>query len=153
MGKTSLISRFVEQKFSEQYLASIGLKVDKKTVQVEYHTLDLIIWDVAGQDNVDNIPHYYLNGSHGIIFVADLTRPATYIDIGQRIARLRQLVPQATFVVAANKKDLVPTQELATILQQFAIPPDVITSAKTGDEVETLFLLLAKHILSSHDAA
>ena len=53
VGKTSLISRFVEQKFPEKYLTTIGLKVDKKTVKLEDYTVDLVIWDIAGQDEMD----------------------------------------------------------------------------------------------------
>ena len=52
VGKTSLVRRFVESMFSEKYLTTVGVKIDKKTVTVGEAQLDLILWDIAGEDDV-----------------------------------------------------------------------------------------------------
>lgn len=153
VGKTSLISRFVEQKFPEKYLTTIGLKVDKKTVELDKHTVDLVIWDIAGQDEIASIPHYYLNGCSGYIFVIDLTRPATYENIQAQLAMLRGILRDAVVVVAANKVDLIPDEEeLNTILEDIAVPPDFCTSAKTGIHVDDLFHKIAEKMITVHES-
>ncbi len=151
VGKTSLISRFVENKFPENYLTTIGLKVDKKTLEVAPYTVDLVIWDIAGQENLANIPHYYLNGCNGYIYVVDLSRPSTYENLQSQVMLLNGILPGAEMVLAANKKDLLSPEELENVLQDFALTPDITTSAKTGENVEDLFSLLAKKLVHTHE--
>jgi GTPase SAR1 family protein len=47
VGKTSLVKRFVESVFSETYLTTVGVKIDKKTVDLGDRAVNLILWDVA----------------------------------------------------------------------------------------------------------
>ena len=152
VGKTSLISRFVEQKFPEKYLTTIGLKVDKKTVQLAEHAVDLVIWDIAGQDEIASIPHYYLNGCNGYIFVIDLSRPATYANIQAQLTMLRGILREAEVVIAANKVDLIESEEEKNaILEDISVAPDFCTSAKTGLHVEDLFHMLTEKMISVHE--
>lgn len=151
VGKTSLISRFVEGIFPEKYLSTIGLKVDNKEVIVDDTILDLVIWDIAGQDDPTRIPHYYLNGCHGYIYVADLSRPTTYEDMPSQLAILKGMLPKATYVLAGNKSDLLTSQELETLKSQLPVELDIYTSAKTGDHVEELFLKLSNKLLQDHE--
>ncbi|MEM7659822.1 MAG: Rab family GTPase [Bacteroidota bacterium] len=149
VGKTSLISRFVEKKFPEKYLTTIGLKVDKKTVEIEDHIIDMVIWDIAGQEDMSKIPPYYLNGCSGYIFVVDVSRPATYEQLGTQIPMLKSMLPNAAYVIAANKMDLMSEEELTTLLASFSEPADMATSAKTGNQVDELFLRLGAKMLES----
>ena len=152
VGKTSLISRFVENKFPEGYLTTIGLKVDKKTVEVDGYKIDLVIWDIAGQENLANIPHYYLNGCSGYIYVVDLTRPSTYENLRSQTLLLKGILPEAEALLAGNKRDLLNEEEQKTILEDFNIQPDALTSAKTGENVEELFLQLARKLIHQHES-
>src|SRR5438309_376084 len=77
VGKTSLIKRFVESVFSETYLTTVGVKIDKKTVDLDGRAVTLILWDVAGEDDVSTIRMTYLRGCAGYMLVADGTRPST----------------------------------------------------------------------------
>ena len=152
VGKTSLISRFVEQKFPEKYLTTIGLKVDKKTVELEDHTVDLVIWDIAGQDEMASIPHYYLNGCSGYIFVVDIKRPSTYKNIQAQLGMLRGILRDAEVVIAANKVDLIESEEEQNaFFESIAVKPDFCTSAKTGEQVDELFHLLTRKMISVHE--
>lgn len=151
VGKTSLISRFVENKFPENYLTTIGLKVDKKTITLDQYTLDLVIWDIAGQENLANIPHYYLNGCNGYIYVVDLSRPSTFESLQSDVMLLKGILPEAEMVLAANKKDLLTEEELAQVVEDFALRPDITTSAKTGEAVEDMFTMLAKKLIQVHE--
>lgn len=151
VGKTSLISQFVYQKFSEKYLTTIGLKVDKKTVKYDDKEINLVIWDIAGQDDTSAVPHYYLRGCSGIIYVTDMTRASTYENLKQQIAELKELVKGVHVIVAANKSDLLSESEQQAVIAQMPVKPDFMTSAKTGLNVEEMFLALA-HTLVAPDS-
>lgn len=152
VGKTSMISQFVFQRFPESYLTTIGLKVDKKTVETGGYRVDLVIWDIAGQENFANIPHYYLNGCSGVIYVADLSRPTTYKDIRSQLVLLKGMVPDTEIIIAANKKDLLSPEELTQALEDFPVKADITTSAKDGANVEEAFLLLTEKLITKHES-
>ena len=149
VGKTSLISRFVEHKFPENYMTTIGLKVDKKTAEIGEYTIDMVIWDIAGQEDMAKIPPYYLSGCSGFIFVIDVSRPATYDQLSTQIGMLKGMLPKASFVIAANKKDLLSPEELAAVLDSCSVTPDLATSAKTGELVDELFLQLGAKMIEA----
>ena len=75
VGKTSLIRRYVEDKFSDKYLSSIGVKVSRKNVELGDDTVKLLIWDLAGGE--DYTQSSYLMGAAGALLVCDVTRADT----------------------------------------------------------------------------
>ena len=148
VGKTSLINQFIYKKFPENYLTTIGLKVDKKTVETDDYQLDMIIWDIAGQEDMAKVPHYYLNGCSGIIYVVDLTRPPTYEHIKNQLDTIRKTVGKdIDMLVAGNKSDLLSASEIEHITANMEVAPDKVTSAKYGENVEALFLILANKLI------
>ena len=78
VGKTSLVSRFVSSIFSDKYLTTIGVKIDRKSVVIDETTINLVIWDVAGEDEFQTVQRSYLRGSSGYLLVADGTRASTF---------------------------------------------------------------------------
>ena len=66
VGKTSLIRRFVENKFSDRYLTTIGVKISRKSITIEAteQQVNLLIWDIEGQTKEKAIPNNYLQGAH-----------------------------------------------------------------------------------------
>ena len=78
VGKTSLISRFVKSVFSEKYHTTVGVKIDKKEVQLESGTIRLMLWDLAGEDDFSKVRLSFLRGSSGYLLVVDPTRPDTF---------------------------------------------------------------------------
>ena len=148
VGKTSLINQFIYNKFPENYLTTIGLKVDKKTVETDNYQLDMVIWDIAGQDNMAKVPQYYLNGCSGIIFVVDLTRPPTYETVQTQLERIQKITGEdIDILVAGNKSDLLTEAEIEKVKSQIPVALDMVTSAKYGENVEDLFLILAKKLI------
>src|SRR6266550_4638152 len=77
VGKTSLVKRYVQSIFSESYMATVGVKIDKKTVTLDDRVVHLILWDLAGEDDMSSLRMSYLRGSAGYVLVADGTRPST----------------------------------------------------------------------------
>jgi small GTP-binding protein len=151
VGKTSLVRRFVYNRFEDKYLSTIGVKVSSKTVAVASHgqptEVTMMIWDLAGSEEFNSVRSSYLRGTSGAILVCDLTRAETlsrllmYID---ELARAKSTVP---IIIAANKADLINDAQLSQDdVSRFAASanaPCYLTSAKVGDEVETLFRHLA----------
>ncbi len=147
VGKTSLINQFVHHKFSEAYLSTIGLNVVKKTVKVEDYTLDLVLWEVAGQEKmVEN----YLKGCEGVIIVIDISREESYMSLAAQIESIKKVVPDAEMLVIGNKKDLLEPEKLATIMANMPIPPNYLSSAKSGENVEACFLNLGTSLVEKH---
>ncbi|MBW4621800.1 MAG: GTP-binding protein [Cyanosarcina radialis HA8281-LM2] len=157
VGKTSLVRRFVDRQFSDQYLSTIGVKISRKLVKlsangnVESPDVQLVIWDVEGQTRFQAIASSYLQGAAGAIIVADLKRPETIASIVQHIALAANANPQGiAIVIALNKVDLIDETALADLLSlsQWEDRTEVVgtytTSAKTGNDVDEIFQTLAQ---------
>src|SRR5438046_92890 len=92
VGKTSLIRRYVESIFSETYITTVGVKIDKKTLDLGGRLVSLILWDVAGEDDMASFRMTYLRGAAGYLLVADGTRPSTLdvaLSLRERVGRRR----------------------------------------------------------------
>ena len=147
VGKTSLFNRFIYQQFSDKYLTTIGVKVNNKTIKIDDESISMMVWDIAGEVSQDKVPASYFLGASGIIYVMDLSRPLTFVNLESDIQFLRDLLPNGTIIIVANKKDLVTEEQLETIRQELARPFDYSTSAKTGENVEELFIEMGKRLL------
>ena len=144
VGKTSLIRRFVTNQFSDKYKVTIGVHISKKVVTLSAEeSISMILWDLEGTDSLDQIRDAYLLGTHGVIFVFDVSRPSTFQQLNKDLKIVASKLPDRPLMVVGNKKDLVSEEDLTNLLQQHAISHDYLTSAKTGDTVEDVFLNLA----------
>jgi small GTP-binding protein len=150
VGKTSLVARFVSSIFSDKYLTSVGVKVDKKTLAVDGRDVTLMLWDVYGQDAFQTIQETYLRGAAGYLLVADGTRKATLDTAVEIQRRAEQVVGTVPFVLVLNKSDLAGEWQLdERALWSLAERgwPVLRTSAKTGAGVEDTFVKLARAML------
>ncbi|MBT2325576.1 GTP-binding protein [Variovorax paradoxus] len=146
VGKTSLVRRYVDTIFSDAYLTTVGVKIDKKVLRVGAQEVALILWDIAGEDEVSAVRVSYLRGAAGYLLVVDGTRPETLETAASIQRRIGAELGAVPFFVLLNKADL---------LEDWAIAPARIevleaegwtfrrTSAKTGMGVEETFQELA----------
>ena len=147
VGKTSLIRKFVHNEFSDNYKVTIGVHISKKEVVLkDYGQISLILWDIEGTDNIAEIRSAYLLGTHGVLYIFDVTRPNTFQDYQKHIDHLKKNLPSSKFLVIGNKIDLANEKEIQTELKKAKITYDFLTSAKTGIAVETAFLQMATHL-------
>ena len=159
VGKTSLIRRFVERQFSDQYLSTVGVKISRKTLELEEleiekkQSLQLLIWDLEGHTKFKGIAPTYLQGSSGAIVVADVSRIETIERIPEHIQLFTSVNPKSSAIIALNKSDLIDEEKLQKLVQiiQNQELKQVIglytTSAKTGLFVDEIFQKLAYKIL------
>jgi small GTP-binding protein len=147
VGKTSLVAKFVHSIFSDKYLTTVGVKIDKKTVAVDGNEVMLMIWDLAGDDDYQRLQTSYLRGTSGYLLVADGARQITLdqaIEIQGRVTEATGPVP---FLLALNKADLASQWEIndSRIADLEARQWKFFkTSAKDGAGVEEMFVELGR---------
>jgi small GTP-binding protein len=149
VGKTSLVRRFVESIFSDNYQTTVGVKIDKKVVRLNGSEVHLILWDLYGDDDFQKIRWSYFQGAAGYLLVADGTRRATFEKAMELEERARREIGSIPFVFVINKCDLLDQWELDPELEERVAAKHWTTlrsSAKSGEGVDQAFLQLARKI-------
>ncbi len=149
VGKTSLVQQFVNSIYDEKYLSTLGVKVDKKVVNVGSQDVNMMLWDIAGAEDHFSVPLHYIKGSAGYLLVMDGTRAAS-LQVGLDLIKLVQDgVGDVPFVPVVNKSDL--DWELSDSDIDEALAPYGVSwyksSAKTGENVDLAFTTLAEKML------
>jgi small GTP-binding protein len=152
VGKTSLVARYVRGIFSDKYLTTVGVKIDKKTLQVGDRELSLILWDLAGEDEFYQVRMSYLRGSAGYLLVADGTRRDTLDKALELHQRTESEIGKVPFILLINKLDLmtsweVEERDVAALSERgWSV---VASSAKTGVGVNEAFKMLGQRLLEN----
>lgn len=152
VGKTSLVRRFVTSMFSDRYHTTIGVKIDCKELMLNGNGLNLVIWDIHGEDVFQRVRSSYLRGAAGYLLVVDGTRSSTLDQMLTLQARAQEAIGNAPFMVLLNKADLSEQWDLEEdpIADLEARGWTVImTSAKTGAGVDAAFDTLARRLIAS----
>jgi small GTP-binding protein len=150
VGKTSLVKRFIKSIFSEEYLTTVGVKVDKKVVSVGEEDMSLLLWDLHGEDEFQKLRLSYLRGMSAYMLVVDSTRRLTLDHAILLQQNTEKTFGKLPFVLVLNKTDL----SLDWDIERGAIESledegwkIIRTSAKTGEGVEETFRYLAAQLL------
>lgn len=148
VGKTSLVRRYVESMFSEKYQATIGVKIDRKLVDLDDTQVSLLLWDLQGEDDLQRVRVSYLRGAAGLMYVADGTRPET-LNTARAIQQsvIETIGEDVPSVLLLNKADLATAWLLndAEVNARGPVGTLVLqTSARTGSNVEEAFSLLVR---------
>lgn len=151
VGKTSLIKRYIERRFDEKYLTTVGVVVSRKQLVYPEHTVNLLIWDLAGGRDFSHTG--YLAGVSGGFIVCDLTRSSTLAAFREYTEQIHAISPQATLILLANKADIshersISDEQLQAITNELDIPV-LLTSAKTGEMVDQAFTLMADLLVTT----
>lgn len=157
VGKTSLVERFVYNRFDEKYLTTLGVKVsqkilppvdDTRTGQSRQHIF--LIWDIAAMEKFDAVVKNYYRGAAGALVVADLTREETIGQLSPICEKFLAVNPAAQLLFIGNKTDLLlPESSTQKRLGETAATWNsdyLFTSAKTGQNVEAAFRKLSQQM-------
>jgi len=159
VGKTSLINQFISKKFKQDYISTIGVNILIKDINLELndtqYEVQMMFWDIGGQEKYTNVRHMFYKGANGAILVYDTTRPNTFLQIPEYLEDLNTyLGRQIPFILIGNKIDLtdlykVPRENAEKLQKTTNAIAFFETSAKTGANVEQSFELLARVCLNS----
>jgi len=151
VGKTSLIHRFVNDSFAKDYLPTLGFQIFIKSVQVNDISVAFQIWDVGGGSSFQFLRKNNYLHSQGFLLVFDLGKAESFKNLERWLVEIRDVCPQAPFVLVANKADL-PYQEISLAeinakCDLLGASGKVFTSAKTGLNVKDAFVILGQAII------
>ncbi|MHA1300313.1 MAG: GTP-binding protein [Candidatus Helarchaeota archaeon] len=165
VGKTSLIKKYVENTFSESYKETIGVNILIKDLKIDNKKVQLLCWDVAGQEKFGRVRQMYYRGASAAMVVYDVTKPSTYLAVPDFVQDFRDIQGDVPLILIGNKVDLRNEMEgLSKSLLKDDLAPvsrekglemhkliksiDFIeTSAKTGEEVEAAFEKIARELI------
>jgi small GTP-binding protein len=149
-GKTSLISRYIDRTFSGTLAPTVGCA--GRTVECVYRdrTVNLLIWDTAGQELYRSLtPIYYRNATAAVV-VFDITARETFDQVQGWVEELRAVVDDIVLVICGNKIDLEEQREVdgmdGAALAASAKAAYVEASAKEGLGLEQLFQTVVKEV-------
>ncbi|MBE0518606.1 MAG: GTP-binding protein [Thermoplasmata archaeon] len=159
VGKTSMIRRYVLDVFDDKYIATIGTKVTKKEIEAknaktgETQKIVLLIWDIMGQPSFREVlREAYFYGAEGALAVCDLTSKESLGELRYWIKAMTSTTGEIPIVFLGNKYDLKDDVRIdSKDLEVFAMKhgaPALLTSAKTGYNVENAFATLVDMILN-----
>lgn len=146
VGKTSLVGRYVQSIFSEKYLTTVGVKIDKKSLEVGGKRVNLVLWDLHGEDEFQKVRTSYLGGASGLLLVVDGTRFSTLGTAYELKTRAEETLGPVPSILLLNKVDLEADWELDDGTEEDLAEQGwtvMRTSAKTGAGVEEAFGALA----------
>ncbi|MFX1311735.1 MAG: Rab family GTPase [Promethearchaeota archaeon] len=160
VGKTSLVKRFVENKFSDSYRATIGFDVSSRSIDLYGNRVEFSIWDIGGQGYFKRLRHVYYQGAQTAFIVFDLTNRNSFDNARKWYFELRNFIQEREIpiIIVGNKSDLkekrlISYQEaidlLYELIKQSKIKISYIeTSALSGENVENAFTIIAYYYLS-----
>lgn len=153
VGKTSMVHRFVEDSFETDYKATIGTSIMKK--ECDFETLNssvrFVIWDLAGQQQFARVRQSYLANARAGILVYDVTRKKTYEKVKDWFDEIKKNTKEISMILVGNKIDLVEEREVSTeegreLAEELSLSY-IETSAKTGENIEDAFRMLALQLI------
>ena len=156
VGKTSLVRRLAMDRFEEEYVTTVGANVLQKRIRLQYpeyglqFRLLLQLWDVTGQKGADLNPAFF-RGASGALVVGDAQRIETQIELWKWIERFRKVAGPVPVVLAVNKTDVMDLGAFDFLLMDdISAEYDcfyLLTSARTGERVESAFHMLCEHLV------
>lgn len=153
VGKTSLVRRFVEGRFDDKYLSTIGVKISRKVLTRPNYKIKMLLWDLSGGQEISKAQLSYLRGTAGALIVCDLTRSDTLAAFELYARQVRALNAKVPLVFVGNKADLkqervISDAQLKQLCERLG-GAYLLASAKTGMNVEDTFKLLADQIIEA----
>ena len=144
VGKSSILNRFLNDTFTEDYQATIGLDFQSKNVQIENQDIHLLLYDTAGQEKFRSLIPMYTRDANIILLVYDITNRDSFNHLPDWLKDLTNInVDEVIFAIVATKIDLNSKREVTPEEgQKFADEHNFVfqeISAKTGTGFSDLF--------------
>ena len=154
VGKTSILVRYIDNKFEKDSLATLGVDVKYKYVTLDNKKIRMNIWDTAGQDRFRNIAKNYFKGANAVIFVFDVNNKNTLDKIKFWIDNVKENSSEDLIeVIVGNKIDIegkheVTKEEMESLGEKTGMET-FETSAKTGEGINEVFTYLVNQLIQN----
>jgi small GTP-binding protein len=156
VGKSCILVRYSEDRFQDSFITTVGIDFKIRPVSVNGRRLRLQIWDTAGQEKFRTITRAYYRGSHGILLVFDVTDRASFEQTQAWMNSIGEhFSDPVSVILVGNKCDLdrvVAVDEAEKFARQYGVRY-FETSAKTGLNIDAVFLTMAEMIFEKMDTA
>ncbi|MHA1111932.1 MAG: Rab family GTPase [Promethearchaeota archaeon] len=145
VGKTTLLRRYVEHQFETEYIPTVGVNILKEQIQIGDKTVNLMLWDIAGQPQFYLLHKVYYNGANGVILMFDMTNSPSFTNINNWYNELIKYgLDTVPVIMCGNKADLKAARKIIqpmahSKMEQLGIPAYFETSAKEGTNVKEAF--------------
>ncbi|MBD3253452.1 MAG: GTP-binding protein [Candidatus Lokiarchaeota archaeon] len=158
VGKTSLLTKFSTKQFKTQYIPTVGVNIVKEQIDIEFQerevTVNLMLWDIAGQPQFYMLHKPYFQGADGMLLVFDITRSSTFSNVKNWYnTAVKYGLSGIPRILVGNKIDLKDErkiiQPMSKHLSTELNASYYETSAKTGENVKKIFEKLAEIIYHS----
>jgi Ras-related protein Rab-8A len=158
VGKTSLLLRYMDDKFSSSFVSTIGVDFKTRTEDIDGRAVRLQIWDTAGQERFRTITTSYFRGAHGILLCFDATERKTFTNVASWAAQIKENADETVAVVLVGTKVDMADKRAVTDKEAEALAAThgmryLATSAKLNSNVKEAFDVLARAALKAQDAA
>ncbi|MHA1972292.1 MAG: GTP-binding protein [Candidatus Hodarchaeales archaeon] len=154
VGKTSLIRRYAEGKFSESYLPTLGVDITTKRVNIKGKPIKLLLADTGGQEHFARVRPTYYKGALGSLVVFALNDRRSFEAIPDWLDEFNRLATRSVaLVLVGNKKDLkdervVSTDEAKGLAEENNIPYFETSAKWGGNEINQAYEYLVTKILA-----
>jgi Ras-related protein Rab-1A len=160
VGKTSLVRRFVEDKFSHDYRATIGLNILSHSIEFFGNSIVYSLWDVGAQTFFRRFRQTYYLGTQAAFIVFDLINRKSFESVKEWFKELDDFIGgrEIPIIIIGNKTDLkdqraISYEDGVKLVNELSVKPNIKisyieTSALTGENVEDAFTLIAYHYIS-----
>jgi len=153
VGKTSMILRFTDNAFKRTYLPTLGVNVSKTTIRVNNAHVQLVLWDIAGQEKFSTMRTDFYSGSRGVLLVFDLTNLKSFDSVSKWYKDIKENIHRDTEIIGyviGNKNDLknerrISVNEIAKLADALDLK-FLETSALTGENIDDAFYSIAKSL-------
>lgn len=153
VGKTTLISKYVDNQFSPDHITTIGVEYKNKTIDLNGRKTNLQIWDTSGQERYQSITKNFYRNADGILFVFDVTNQDSFDHIKNWLITSEENEKDFEKILVGNKIDLtdkiVINKEKMEKYGEKKNMNSYLTSAKDGTNVDVIFKEIAKLILAN----
>ena len=152
VGKTSILSKYIDDKFDEVHISTIGVEFKVKSLTIKGKKVKLRIWDTSGQERYRSITQNFYRNANGILYIFDLTRKESFENIKDWLIESYNCDSKVKKLLVGNKVDLDKNKQMdKQIIENYAEKKEMKyyeVSAKMGTNINKIFRELAESILS-----
>jgi len=159
VGKTTLTERFLTGLFKDDARLTIGTNFFQKTIKIKEKNILLQIWDFGGERKFRSLVSSYVKGASGALFMYDITRFSTLKNVKEWMDLIEEGLGSASdlpIILIGGKIDLEDRRAITLdmpdkLVEEYGFMNHILCSAKTGLNVEKIFIEITQRMVENAD--